>query len=146
MANAITDPGDRGHFMGGIVRLAAHDFMDYDLNGPSNGEELGGADGCIDFSNAANAGLLDLWCDDPDMCPFKALYEVAYSFMSVADFWVASASSVIKNASPNERLDMNFRWGRVDSDACDHSSARLPGPSGCDQVESTFINRMALSL
>jgi len=144
MANAITDPGDRGHFIGGIVRLAAHDFMDYDLNGPSNGEELGGADGCIDFSNAANAGLSDLWCDDPDKCPFKALYDVAYPFMSKADFWIASASAVIKNTS-NERLDMKFRWGRVDSDTCAHSSARLPEPSGCDQVESTFINRMGLS-
>ena len=64
--------------------------------------------------------------------------------MSVADFWVASATAVIKNTS-NERLDMKFKWGRTDSDTCANSSARLPEPSGCDQVESTFINRMGLS-
>ena len=85
-----------------------------------------------------------MWCDDPDICPFKALYDVAYPFMSVSDFWVVSATAVIKNTS-NERLDMKFRWRRADSDTCAHSSARLPEPSGCDQVESTFINRMGLS-
>lgn len=57
IANAIVN-GDgtpnqreRGHFFGGIVRLAAHDFMDFDRNTP---EDSLGPDGCLDFTHAAN--------------------------------------------------------------------------------------------
>lgn len=144
LANAIVDDGIRGHFFGGIVRLAAHDFMDYDQNDSS---EPGGSDGCIDFTAADNAGLPDLWCDDAEACPFKALYDTYYSgIMSKADFWVASATKVIEITSPEDNsLVIPFKWGRVDSDSCPSSTSRLPAATGCSDVEACFIDRMGLT-
>merc|ERR550539_1183404 len=145
ISTAITDVGDKGHFFGGIVRLAAHDFMDFDRNAVDDPtSQTLGSDGCIDFSHAANAGLPDLWCDDPVACPFKALYDSSYAFMSKADFWVAAANAVVHHTS-NANLILPFNWGRIDNNSCDESSARLPEPHGCSQVEETFLNRMGLS-
>lgn len=144
MAEVIDDDGDRGHFFGGIVRLAAHDFMDFDRTQESAARL--GSDGCLDFSHEANAGLPDIWCPDHDDCPLTALYDTSYaSFMSRADFWVASANAVVELTSVNNSLRLPFRWGRVDRDECIESSERLPGASGCSEVEDTFITRMGVS-
>ena len=151
LSQAITDVGDRGHFFGGIVRLAAHDFMDYDKNseGSTTSKALG-SDGCLDFENQANAGLPDLWCDDIVRCPLKTLYDTNYAFMSKADFWVAAANAVVKetsisSASRPDGLILPFRWGRIDEGNCEESSGRLPEAEGCSQVQATFIDRMGLT-
>ena len=120
--------------------------MDFDINA----DDQLGSDGCLDFTNGANVGLPDLWCDDATACPFKALYDEAYaSIMSRADFWVAAANAVIFNSSPlrnnSPQLDLPFRWGRVDSDDCPNSSSRIPEPGGCNDVEDAFITRMGLT-
>lgn len=136
--------GELGHFIGGIVRLAAHDFMDFDRN-PDEGAEFGGSDGCLDFSHPANAGLPDLWCDDEDACPLKHLYDTTYSStISKADFWVIAANAAIAETAV-EDLNLPFRFGRVDSDSCPNSSIRLPEPGGCSDIEATFIGRMGVS-
>jgi len=145
IASGISNIGDRGHFLGGVVRLAAHDFMDFDQNVLLPSEEIGGPDGCIEFSHPANAGLDDLWCDDPDDCPLKALYDDVYAnIMSRADFWVASATAVIENTAPSP-INLPFLWGRKDRANCPNSAIRLPEPNGCNDVEDAFINRMGLS-
>mmetsp|Transcript_23458 Transcript_23458/g.34794 ORF Transcript_23458/g.34794 Transcript_23458/m.34794 type:complete len:530 (+) Transcript_23458:84-1673(+) len=144
LARVIRNDGDRGHFFGGIVRLAAHDFMDFDRNQDTADDRLG-SDGCLDFSNPANAGLPDLWCDNPTACPFKALYDTSYAtLMSRADFWVAAANAVVAETSV-ARIDMPFRYGRIDRDDCPASSSRLPEPGGCSEVQATFIDRMGVS-
>lgn len=89
------------------------------------------------------AGLPDLWCDDPVDCPLKGMYDDSYSFMSKADFWVAAANAVIFHTS-NNQLQLPFRWGRIDATSCSSSSARLPEPHGCSEVEATFLTRMGL--
>ena len=144
LANRFNDAGDRGHFFGGIVRLAAHDFMDYDQ---TDTNEPGGSDGCLDFNDQINAGLSDLWCDNADACPFKYLYDTYYSkFMSKADFWIASAVKVIEITSPpNDPLILPLRWGRVDNDSCPSSSSRLPETKGCSEIQACFVDRMGLS-
>ena len=151
ISDSINNDRDKGHFIGGIVRLAAHDFMDFDITAESDPDSQPlGPDGCLDFSHPHNAGLPDLWCDDPVDCPLKALYDNNYSFMSKADFWVAAANGVIQsssltsNARPNG-LELPFKWGRVDNDTCEESSPRLPEPHGCSQVEGVFLTRMGLS-
>jgi hypothetical protein len=147
IASNITDFGDRGHFLGGILRLAAHDFMDYDMTDETN---PGGPDGCLDLTHANNAGLSDIWCDNdndvnPVACPFKFLYDEVYStVMSRADYWVAGANAAIAFSSLH-RLDLPFQWGRVDRDVCAESSDRLPADTGCTAVEGVFLNRMGLS-
>jgi len=163
----ITTSRDRGHFFGGIVRLAAHDFMDFHHN-PPTGEPTLGADGCIDWntapgqSGADNAGLESIWCDDPVACPLKGLYDTVYgpggsAGVSVgrADFWVVAANAVIKlssmdwvdgNGDSHPDLDLPFRYGRVDLEDCTGISAhRLPAASGCDEVQKTFIDQMNLA-
>jgi len=138
LGNSINNSGDRGHFFGGIVRLAAHDFMDFDRN--SN--VLGGSDGCIDFSAADNKGLELVWCDG---CALTELYEVAYSSaMSRADFWVAAANASIK-ATARDNFEPPFHWGRTDSGVCPESSGRLPLDTDCGEVEGVFLDRMGLT-
>lgn len=39
-----------------LVRLAGHDFMDFRVN-EADGSSTGGADGCVNFADADNAGL-----------------------------------------------------------------------------------------
>lgn len=144
LANRFSNAADRGHFFGGIVRIAAHDFMDYDQ---TDMNEPGGSDGCLDFNDHINAGLPDLWCDNADACPFKYLYDTYYSrFMSKADFWIASAAKVIEITSPpNNPLIIPLRWGRVDNDSCPSSSSRLPETDGCSEIQTCFVDRMGLS-
>jgi len=156
----INTSRDAGHFCGGIVRLAAHDFMDYDQTDPISPQ---GANGCIDWntapgeSGADNAGLETIWCDDHEVCPLKGLYDTIYEPLGIsrADFWVVAANAVIKLTSLEwtdtegennfSDLDLPFRYGRVDLDDCTSISAhRLPGAQGCDQVEKTFITQMGL--
>ena len=163
----ITTSRDRGHFFGGIVRLAAHDFMDFHHDPPDSELPLG-ADGCIDWNTAPgqtgadNAGLETIWCDDHAACPLKGLYDTVYGPNGEADvnigrgdFWVAAANAVIKLSSTDwvdaqgvahPDLDLPFRYGRVDLEDCTEVSARrLPAASGCDQVQKTFIDQMNLA-
>jgi hypothetical protein len=140
LMSSIEDDEDQAHFLGGIVRLAAHDIMDYN---PSLSPRMG-PDGCFDPDHPNNAGLDTVWCED---CVLTLLHGHKYSHISRADFWVASANAVIHLTSVDNALDMRetFRWGRKDRDSCIGSGQRLPRPSGCQQVEAVFLTRMGLS-
>lgn len=131
----------RSHFLGGIVRLAAHDFMDFDRRDKSNPM---GSDGCFDPMNPSNSGLPEsVWCTD---CLLRKLYEAKYRSLSRADFWIASANAVIRQTSRNNALDMKkmFTWGRKDAASCRGSADRLPDATGCKEVETAFLTRMGL--
>jgi len=138
------DPQDRsqGHWLGGIVRLAAHDFMDFhqdpssDASDPTGSSQ--GANGCIDWNvdstGADNAGLEEIWCTSYDtnsiayetidvgqyagLCPLTALYTDKYALLGIsrADFWVMAASAVIKITSQP--------W--TDTGNNDHDDLELP--------------------
>ena len=140
LTKSIESDEDRAHFLGGIVRLAAHDFMDYD---PSLSDHMG-PDGCFDPDHPRNAGLDEIWCAD---CELSLLHEQKYSHISRADFWVASANAVIHITSVDNALNLRdtFRWGRKDRFICTGSGENLPGASGCQQVEALFLTRMGFS-
>lgn len=142
VSDALPDNQARGHFFGGIVRLAAHDFMDFDI---SNVTDPMGMDGCIDFDHQANAGLPeDIWCEG---CDLRTIFESNYaSIMSRADFWVAAANAAILITSGGD-LDLKdtFAFGRVDADICVDSATRLPQDTSCTFVEDVFLNRMNVS-
>lgn len=140
LKNNIADAKSRSHFLGGIVRLAAHDFMDYDRNTPSNPM---GPDGCFDVTHASNNGLSSIWCST---CPLTLLHKQKYSLISKADFWIAAANAVIRQTSVNNALNLRstFKWGRKDAASCSGSGTRLPTPTGCTSVESVFLTRMGL--
>lgn len=134
-----SDEPRAAHFVGGIVRLAAHDFMDYD---PSHREAMG-SDGCYDATHPNNAGLQSIWCPS---CELTMLHETKYAHISRADFWIAAANAVIRQTSNNNKLDLidTFRWGRRDLNFCTGSGSRLPTPARCTGVEDVF-GRMGLS-
>lgn len=138
--NGITDLRQRGGFLGGLLRLAAHDAMDYN---PSSSKPMG-ADGCYDPDGSNNAGLQLVWSDQS---PLKQLHMRKYPHISKADFWVASANAAVRQTSIAQTLDMknSFRWGREDSDSCSGQSDRLPTTSGCSQTEDVFLNRMQMT-
>jgi len=138
--NSIDDDVTRSHFLGGIVRLVAHDFMDYDFDeAPHLGQ-----DGCLDWTSPSNTGLETIWCDD---CALTKLYNAKYSRISRADFWVIAANSVIRQTSINQELDLKktYYWGRQDLDSCPGSALRLPTTQGCQDVEGVFLERMGLT-
>jgi hypothetical protein len=139
--NNIGSDQERSHFLGGIVRMAAHDFMDFDRNDRSNPM---GPDGCYDQNHPSNDGLQTVWCND---CRLTKLYRDKYSHISRADFWIAAANAVIRQTSIGNSLDLKatYMWGREDSAVCRGSGDRLPQSSGCDEVEDVFIESMGLT-
>ena len=140
IAALFPDNESKSHFLGGIVRLAAHDFLDYNVSDQTTPY---GPDGCIDFNDQANAGLEEIWCTD---CDLTTVYLESYSHISRADFWVAAANAVIRQTS-NDGLNLKstFTWGRIDNEECPSSAARLPEATGCSEVEEVFLNRLGLS-
>lgn len=138
--NSITDLRARGGFLGGILRMVAHDAMDYN---PSMSNPMG-PDGCYDPTHPNNAGLEQVWSDQSAL---RILYVRKYQHISRADFWIACANAVIRQTSIGQKLDMknSFRWGRRDSDSCFGQADRLPTPSGCTQTEEVFLNRMRMT-
>lgn len=142
IANSISDAQDRAHFFGAIVRLVAHDFMDAD----TSRNNVLGSDGCIEWDHPSNAGLNDVWCNNDERCPLKALYDTKYNHLSRADYWIAAANAVIHHTSDNA-LDLRhtFVWGRMDNNNCNGSGDRLPESSGCSQIERVLIQNMGLN-
>ena len=79
-------PNIGNSFLGGIVRLVAHDFMDFHIGDAANPM---GSDGCIDMDHPDNSGLpQDVWCDTG--CPLTDVYNNNFSHISKADFWIAA--------------------------------------------------------
>ena len=140
IASSIESVEDRVHFYGGIVRLAAHDFMDYDRNS----DIPFGSDGCIDWDHEVNTGLESIWCVS---CPLTKLYHKKYSYISKADFWVMSGNAVLRQLSKDQSFDLanTFLWGRNDTDSCDGSGERVPTGTGtCMDIEDTMLDAMGL--
>ena len=142
IASEITDEDELVHFFGGIVRQAAHDFMDYDRHS----DFPYGSDGCIEWDHEANKGLWgSIWCDS---CPLtKVYYRKFQHIVSKADFWIIAANAVIRQLSVDQSLDLfdTFLWGRKDADSCVGSGDRIPIGKGCTEIEDTFLDAMGLT-
>ena len=139
IASNIDTDEERSHFFGGIVRLAAHDFMDYD----KDDDDTMGMDGCLDWLSGMNAGLSSIW---NYYTPLYRLYDEKYSDISRPDFWVIAANAVILLTSVDNALDLQntFYWGRSERNECDGSASRLPSTQNCQQVEGVFLDRMGM--
>lgn len=71
------------------MRLAGHDLMDY--RKVSSTSSLGGSDGCINFNDGDNAGLLD--CINENN--LNSVYRNVCTLVSLADFIVIAAEAVM---------------------------------------------------
>jgi len=137
---------------GCLLRMAGHDFMDY--NGTGDGK--GGADACTDMDDGDNAGLPE--------CLFRGEFDGKVSLndayalfcdkISLADFIVLAAEAVMAHFAVGETKELlaagfksNFRYGRTTAfEGCQFSVGVLPNPANsCDAVDDVFNNNMGLN-
>jgi len=138
-------------YAGCVLRMAGHDFMDYD---PSDGS--GGSDGCTDMNNPDNGGLSKCLVDGEFSRSISDVYEDFCDSVSLADFLVIMAESAMEFARKNVvRQDPNatkykpirtFKYGRTTVKECPKAAFRLPNPeNGCAAVKETFIDSLGLT-
>jgi len=132
-----------------VLRIAGHDFMDY-----KDGE--GGADGCLDFHDADNAGLAECIYTGEHGVSLADSYKDFCTEISLADFFVISAEAVM-NISRKHTLDefpsrspvdfrSKFQYGRTTAVTCAFAEGRLPNPeNSCTAVKETFVDSLGLN-
>lgn len=113
---------------------------------------LGGSDGCINYHDEDNTGLLDCLIDHDII----SAYNSHCSKVSLADFIVIAAEAVMaRTATSYNSADIyadgtlaqqfrdNFKFGRTTSETCDWAIGHLPNPAkGCGDLEAVFINNI----
>ena len=153
MAKTSGDAGkvsDEARMAGCLLRFAGHDLMDY-RKGDNDGN-VGGSDGCIDFSTGDNAGL--------ENCLKHAKIPEAYAKhcdkVSLADFTVIAAEAVMGRTSPTyvatdpfaetsllNTFRENFLAGRETANTCPWSVDRMPDAElGVDAMKEVFVDHV----
>jgi len=137
--DSISDDKDKAHFIGGFLRLAAHDMMDFD----QHSDDPMGMDGCLDWNSPNNSGLSTIWNEHSAL--YK-LHSTKYPRISRPDFWLMAANAIIHITSVGRELDLinTFYYGRHERDECLQAADRLPNTSNCQQVEGVFLERMGM--
>jgi len=135
-------------FVGCVLRFAGHDFMDFDPF-----QKMGGSDGCLDFKDPDNAGLMPCLVGAGEHGHQATLQNAYADFcdeISLADFVVLAAEALMVrsrrdwNQSSAFNMQKGFKFGRPTSRTC--WPGRLPNPEdSCDAVETNFINSLGLT-
>jgi len=139
----------RSDWAGCILRLAAHDFMDYS-------HQEGGADGCLYLPDGDNAGLSNCLAGSDNVVGLLDAYEDFCTRISLADFLVIGAEAVmnitrqnvLNDAPSRAKLDFRsrFKYGRVTNPHCNRSIGKMPDAErGCNAVEDTMVTNMGLT-
>jgi len=140
----------RADWAGCVLRMAGHDFMDFD---PSTDPPSGGSDGCLDLTDQDNMGLAECLHHGEHGQALKSTYLKYCGHISLADFLVIAAEAVMyhslsatQQAKQNVNFIKHFKWGRTTARECPGSADRLPhGTDGCGAVKNVFIDSMGLS-
>eukprot|EP00931_Biecheleriopsis_adriatica_P082273 TRINITY_DN556_c0_g1_i1.p1 TRINITY_DN556_c0_g1~~TRINITY_DN556_c0_g1_i1.p1 ORF type:complete len:860 (+),score=217.26 TRINITY_DN556_c0_g1_i1:58-2637(+) len=128
----LADATNQADMLGGIVRLAVHDAMTWDVV-----SSTGGADGCVDLEAAENKGLESVISD------LESVVQSAAGDLSRADIWILAANVAIEYAG-GPKLD--FEAGRIDANSCAGFADRLPdAEQGHLQIEQTFVQQLKFS-
>eukprot|EP00448_Togula_jolla_P012919 CAMPEP_0170593150 /NCGR_PEP_ID=MMETSP0224-20130122/13294_1 /TAXON_ID=285029 /ORGANISM="Togula jolla, Strain CCCM 725" /LENGTH=677 /DNA_ID=CAMNT_0010917083 /DNA_START=45 /DNA_END=2076 /DNA_ORIENTATION=+ len=142
-----TNSCDQADFLGCVVRMAGHDFMDFD---PATG--TGGSDACTNMEHEDNGGLAECLFDSA-----PALHEVYGRIcdeVSLADFLVIAAEALMSfsavgqnQASLARAFKSGFRFGRTTAaEGCRLSARNLPSPQeSCDDVQRVFVRALGLN-
>ena len=87
-----TDPASnaRAAYAACITRLTGHDFMDFRTD-TTTGVSTGGSDGCVNFNDPINAGLLE--CVQAN--DYASIYAEHCDKISLADFLVVVAEAAM---------------------------------------------------
>lgn len=134
--------------------MGGHDFMDWNA-----ARNFGGSDGCVDFEDPDNSGLIPCLCGSGEFGK-KAVLNDAYAdhcnAVSYADFLVIASESVMIRTRPDydagskssPTLSFDFRFGRTTVTSCSGTvdlQLPLPNPEeGCNAVKDVFIDRLEL--
>lgn len=98
------DAEDQNAFAGCIVRLAGHDMMDFRYQFGSNGKTVinkrGGSDGCINFEDKDNRGLVE--CIEET--GLQDAYDEHCGVVSLADFIVIAAEATMARTSKSYEI------------------------------------------
>jgi len=145
---------ERGSFVGCLLRLAGHDFMDY----RDQETDIGGSDGCIDLNEPDNKGL--------QSCIHKfgitEIYPLYKDKVSLADFLVIIAEAAMARAhrgydplepfktdSLAQKFRDGFKFGRKTASSCEWAYGRMPNPEhGCygrrgeDGLKQIFVDNI----
>jgi len=135
---------------GCILRMAGHDFMDY--NKQTN---QGGSDGCTDMKEEDNAGLQACLILGTEFgFELNSFYQKFCTKVSLADFIVIAAEAImsftrgiyLKEFPDRAAMDFrsSFKYGRTTAMECDYSAHRLPSPEKCDDVTKVFVDNLSL--
>lgn len=101
LATTIADNSNpRGSYAGCLVRLVGHDFMDYRI-GTAN---TGGSDGCMNFTDADNLGLMNCI----QSFNFNAPYVNHCTKVSLADYFIIAAEAIIGRTAANYNASDKF--------------------------------------
>eukprot|EP00448_Togula_jolla_P033807 CAMPEP_0170645176 /NCGR_PEP_ID=MMETSP0224-20130122/42921_1 /TAXON_ID=285029 /ORGANISM="Togula jolla, Strain CCCM 725" /LENGTH=588 /DNA_ID=CAMNT_0010976337 /DNA_START=44 /DNA_END=1810 /DNA_ORIENTATION=- len=135
---------------GCILRIAGHDFMDYDPE-----TLMGGSDGCIDLAHSDNRGLDEcLMVGTEHGFDLYSYYKYVCSQISLADFIVIAAEAVMRftrelyliEYPDRARMDFKgqFMYGRTTAKMCPESASLLPHAEECSDVERVFVDNLNL--
>eukprot|EP00448_Togula_jolla_P008042 CAMPEP_0170597046 /NCGR_PEP_ID=MMETSP0224-20130122/15487_1 /TAXON_ID=285029 /ORGANISM="Togula jolla, Strain CCCM 725" /LENGTH=636 /DNA_ID=CAMNT_0010921469 /DNA_START=64 /DNA_END=1971 /DNA_ORIENTATION=+ len=140
-------------FSGCLLRMAGHDFMDF--NGTGDGR--GGADGCTDMDDEDNGGLAECLYKgefDHNKVSLNDAYQLFCHKVSLADFIVIAAEAVMEHLAHGEAKQVfhdgfrhNFKFGRETAfEGCQFSVGVLPNPAdSCNAVERVYVENMGLT-
>jgi len=143
---------DEADLGGCILRMAGHDFMDFNSTGDGNG----GADACTDMDDEDNGGLPEcLFRGEFDgKVSLNDAYELFCDQISLADFIVIAAEAVMGHMADGaakellkEGLKGSFRFGRTTAfEGCEFAVGALPNPAhSCAAVDDVFVQKMGLT-
>lgn len=138
----------KADWAGCVLRVAGHDFMDFDGSG--------GSDGCLDLHDVDNAGIHECLYLGEFGVSINQAYQEHCTRVSLADFLVIAGESVMHLARNNVLLidptaapvdfKSNFRFGRTTAEECPWALGRLPDPEkSCGEVKEVFLDRLGLS-
>jgi len=136
---------------GCVLRMAGHDFMDFDS---TSGH--GGSDACTNMDDPDNRGLQECLAHGEFGFSLRDVYHHHCTRISLADFIVIAAEAVMTvlrdrvRASNDKAAVLRFRerflFGRTTAvESCRFEAQRLPNPEiGCSDVTRVFIGNLGL--
>lgn len=140
---------DQKAFAGCLVRLAGHDFMDYRNN---SGTVSGGSDGCVNFEDPDNKGLVECltasgvasayndYCDHLSLADFIVVASEAVIIRTHSGY---SATNTFGDRTVGARFAGRFKAGRNTTAQCPNNVGLMPkAQDGCGELKSIFLDHI----
>jgi len=137
-------------FAGCVLRVAGHDFLDYNL-----ASGTGGSDGCTDLAADNNKGLAACLHDGQFGLSLNQAYQPFCETISLADFFVIAAEAVMmatrRNAEDYAQVgslnfEDTFKYGRETKSTCPEAGGQMPNPEdSCNGLDRVFLQNLGLN-